>query len=499
MKIKFRILKELVSIITKNKIKTINLDFSPLLKEFYDGICNNTLKSDLDAAQHFYNADEKSRQYRELRTRLYDRLSTAILLIDVNSPRFNDMQKAFYNCHKNFAITKNIIGRGGRNSGILLARKTLTQAQKYKHTNIIFDLSCLLKEHYSITESNEREYTKYNKIAQNSLKLLDAEFQAKSIYENLVRFHLKKYRTKIEDIVNDSDVQEIYRNAIQFDWDKLYILYYQIQVSIHSEKGDHRKVTEICEEAIDFFENGRIIGDSILLFFYQNTLPYYMNSKQYEKAERVFKISMGKIVEGSNNWFVVQMQYFKFLIYKEDYKEAYEKIDEVVNYPTFKVLSGERKQLLLIYEAYANYLVEIGRILTEKKQLFRLAKFLNEVPTFSTDKRGMNIPILVIQVLFLIKRKEYEKARNRIDNLQKYGAKYIRINENFRSNCFIKMLSQIANGNFNKIATIRKSKKYIEKLKTVPLERANQSHEIEIIPYDVLWGVVIENLDNKIH
>ncbi len=44
----------------------------------------------------------------------------------------------------------------------------------------------------------------------------------------------------------------------------------------------------------------------------------------------------------------------------------------------------------------------------------------------------------------------------------------------------------------------RKAAPYLKKPKSVPLEFAKQTAELEIIPYEELWGYVLESLDNEV-
>ena len=67
------------------------------------------------------------------------------------------------------------------------------------------------------------------------------------------------------------------------------------------------------------------------------------------------------------------------------------------------------QEIWTIYEAYIHYLVNIGKNKTSANDgrftKFRLYCFLNDTPIFSKDKRGMNVAILSIQILFLIQEK----------------------------------------------------------------------------------------------
>lgn len=59
------------------------------------------------------------------------------------------------------------------------------------------------------------------------------------------------------------------------------------------------------------------------------------------------------------------------------------------------------------------------------------------------------------------------------------------------------MLLQIPHCGFHKAGVERKTSKYLNRLQTMPLDVAKQSHEIEIIPYEELWELVIDSLENK--
>ena len=118
---------------------------------------------------------------------------------------------------------------------------------------------------------------------------------------------------------------------------------------------------------------------------------------------------------------------------------------------------------------------------------------------FSMDKKGVNIPILIIQLLFLLQRKEHGKFIDKCEALNAYSYRHLKKDDTFRSNCFIKMLLLLPKCNFHRIAVERKSKLLRAKLASVPLEIARQSAEIEIVPYEDLWGIVMDMLEAKFY
>ena len=111
----------------------------------------------------------------------------------------------------------------------------------------------------------------------------------------------------------------------------------------------------------------------------------------------------------------------------------------------------------------------------------------------------MNIPILVIQILMMIRQHKYSRAKDRIEAVKKYCSRYLRKDDTFRSNCFIKMLMQLPASSFHKAGVARRAEPYRKKLEQVPLNVANQTHEVEILPYEDLWEMVMDSLDFSFH
>jgi hypothetical protein len=61
------------------------------------------------------------------------------------------------------------------------------------------------------------------------------------------------------------------------------------------------------------------------------------------------------------------------------------------------------------------------------------------------------------------------------------------------------MLLLLPKCNFHRVAVARKSKVLVAKLQSVPLEIARQSAEIEIVPYEDLWEIVMDMLEAKFY
>lgn len=74
---------------------------------------------------------------------------------------------------------------------------------------------------------------------------------------------------------------------------------------------------------------------------------------------------------------------------------------------------------------YLNFLVKTRRLKLSPREKssadkFRLSSWLNDMPIFSKDKMGSNIPILILQAMFLLLERRLDEFDNRIEALRKY-------------------------------------------------------------------------------
>jgi hypothetical protein len=84
-----------------------------------------------------------------------------------------------------------------------------------------------------------------------------------------------------------------------------------------------------------------------------------------------------------------------------------------------------------------------------------------------------------------------------VDSITKYCGRHLRRDENYRSRCFLKMLLELPINGFHRVAVERNAEKWGKKLAEMPFDIVSQSHEVEIIPFETLWELVVESLKNK--
>jgi hypothetical protein len=280
---------------------------------------------------------------------------------------------------------------------------------------------------------------------------------------------------------------------------RLHLCGRMIQVMIHSSRNDYAATATVCEEAITFFKGKPFESNLPLQAFYYQLIVCYIQLKEFEKGQAIIEQYQTVFEEGSFNWYKLQELFYLLATYTQHYETAFtvcEAVQMRIRNTSNGALPVQITEMWKIYEAYSYYLVAIEKISLPEGYVskFKLKKFLNEIPNYSKDKQGMNIPILIIQTLFAISEQNYHQSIDRIEAVEKYCGRYLKQNETFRSHCFIKALLQIPAASFHHETAIRKAQKYIDQLNTLPLDVAYQTHEIEIIPYEHLWEMALEVL-----
>ncbi len=498
-----------------NIVKTVNVKSSDLLSTklsknsktntFYKKILNNEFQTDDDAAGFFYDASPNNSSYKNLKSKLREKLVNTLFFLN-HSKGHSGYSRAMIYCSKYLAAARILIYMGGRQASIDLCKKVLKKAQEYELTEFILK-SAVYLQGYSLTlYKDEKKYEHYNQLVRTYSKMQQAEYEATEYYHRLIIPHLKGIPDRVFIAESAQQFHDRLKPLLEeFESPYLHMIAYYIESILHFSKNNYQQIISMGERGIQFFENKPYTFDNPIRSLLHYMMLAYIQLRDFRQGKEIADKSISRVQEGSLNWFVSQELKLMLAFHSKEYKAGFFTVHETINHRKFKTTDNHTKEKWLIYEAYANFLISIDKIqLTQEEQKiqlrkFRPARFLNSIPIFSSDKRGLNIPVLIVQILFMIVRKDYDQAVDRIEAIEKYCSRYLKKNDNFRSNCFIKALLQVPICSFHKAGVERKSEKYINQLKSVPLEVSNQSHEVEIIPYEDLWFYIIDSLETKFH
>ncbi|MGK0366463.1 MAG: hypothetical protein ACI85O_003536 [Saprospiraceae bacterium] len=503
-------LKELILIVNKQKIAKVEVmgnpsNYSGKMKYLYDGIINGKYLTDDDAIIDLYSTSGNVKTFKKLKYRLQNRLINTVFFIDVNKPNFNDSQRAYYICQKSVAAIDILLGRGARKTAIELAERTLRHVLKFEYTEMCINLLKKLSRHYGIMEKNKRKFIEYSNLTQKYLEIFNAETVAEQLYTKL-RFQSKYNSIVSDEIIGEaiSSMDQLKKYLGKVDSNRFLMMAYMVFVNRYKIINDYENVLKVCDKALGEFKRKEDKRPITVFMFSSLKIDGLIQLKRYKEAEVEIINALKLVPEGKISWLNTNEKYMRMCIHTKEYQKAFDIFTKITSDYGFQPAYKDTIETWKVYEAYLNFFIQNEKIIPNQNQLetrkkFRINKFLNEVPIYSKDKRGFNIPILIIQVLFLLQQKKHDGIIDKVEALNAYCYRHLKKDETFRSNCFIKMLLLLPKCNFHRVAVDRKSKVLVAKLQSVPLEIARQSVEIEIVPYEDLWEIVMDMLEAKFY
>lgn len=505
-----RALKELTYIVSRNKVKSINVldgqsESPSRIETFYHAIVKDQLRSDEDAQEYFFPSSDNKSSYRNLKWKLKERLINTLFFIDIKKPSYSDRQRAYYQCYKDMAAVNILLGKNARSASVDLCYKILKHATKFEFSQLCLNAYRILRLHYGSREGDLKKYYAYKELYDTYAKSCFWENKAEEMYTDLIVHYVNNKSTK-EDTHKRALAyyEEIKEATTEIGSYSMNLYCSLIHLMVYSSVNDHPNIIRVCDEYIDIFQKKPFAANTPLQIYYYQKLVSYIQMRDFEAGEQTAKLCLPLLEEGSYNWFQYYGLYFMLSMYTHQYQTAYHIYKTIVGHKRFSFLPSNVKEVWKIYKAYINYLINLkeidpGQNSDRQASKFRLGRFLNEIPIFSKDKRGMNIAILSIQVLFLIQQKKYNKAIDSLEAIEKYCARYLHKEDTIRSYYFIKMLLCIPAASFHKKGVIRKASPYLNKLKATPPADVNQMHSIEIIPYEDLWSFALKSLDDRFY
>jgi hypothetical protein len=115
------------------------------------------------------------------------------------------------------------------------------------------------------------------------------------------------------------------------------------------------------------------------------------------------------------------------------------------------------------------------------------------LPDYSRDKRGLNVAILVAQVLHFLHEHDAEAVGLRVEGLRKYRLRHLRGAGYQRTRLFLRLLQLLADEQFEAKRCEQRGRPFLQQLAAIPYAEESFS-EVELVPYPVLWSLILERL-----
>ncbi len=497
---------EISRIVTKKKVKKIEIFDDHTLRhknskfnDFYNALTSNKFKNDRDAAAMLYGCSPQDAKYRQLKSRFRKRLLNTLFFLDINKPAASNYNRAYYSCNKDWTLVKILLSNRAHHSAAAMAKQILTIALKFHFSDIIVNCSRLLRE-YCSNNKMEKDYEVYDGYIKEFSEILSAEIRSEELYQRVIMdYHkashqveglMERINTYCNTLVS---ISEQYTSPIIH-----YNMFLVWCMRFEMEK-EFGAMLQVCEQAEQYIEDHPVYYQKEkLITFYGKKMSAHLHMRDYKMGRVNAEKCLTRLPEGSESWFVFMEYYLLLAIHTENYIQALAIFNRAIGRSEFKKQDSMVKEKWSIFEAYLNFVIEhqefdASMLQKAKRKIFRVSRFLNNPLQYAKEYRNLTILSLILQALFLLQQKNYNEMEERIERLKQYADRKLKKEEYFRSIQFIRLLQMVRKAKYQ-VDELGNTQKYYSRLAERPFSYRGAISELEIIPYEKLWEIVLESL-----
>lgn len=498
-------LQEIVRVVGRKRLKRIEIfneggssQRNSNYYKLYKGIKEGRFTTDEEAAMELFGCEPSDKKYLMLKSRVKTRLINTLFFLETSASRY---EQAIYRVNRNFIAARFLLLNGARNTGISMLKSTLHEAEKYGITEVAVE--CLKNLRFQAGfGGNQTDFHRYNEKIKKVLEVYFAEIRVEEYLALMALPYANSFQRKAEMA---GEAMEYIADIAKFrkkgnTSHNLELMYFRLCCVGNQIAQDYHKVLVACDQGEAYLKaNPQITMRNRYGEFAFYRMISYMHLGDSERGSVAAQKGLPLFMEGSVNWMIFQEYHFLLCMHSGNYDKSWEIYTEVVGHQRFAHLDENRREKWRIFEGFLKYITGgIDRHAIDQENIphrFNIWKFLNEVPIFSKDKRGLNIAILILQVLFLLDRQDYDGIISRAEALKVYCSRYLKRDEDYRSNCFLKMVLLMEKQEFQKEETRKLAEKYFVRLKESQFNyQSGNLAALEIIPYEQLWLTILNKL-----
>jgi hypothetical protein len=225
-----------------------------------------------------------------------------------------------------------------------------------------------------------------------------------------------------------------------------------------------------------------------LRFNHFMTIYAYLRSRQPVRGLQLAEQYVRDFHPSSNNWFYFQEHHVLLALHAGQYERAQQLMASIIKNPSYL---GQREAPLQrwdLYKSYIDFVLPSTRPQTLRQR--QVAQQMLLLPEYSRDKRGHNVAIIVLQLLYYLRERNLEPVLLRLERLRKYQQRHLYEASTLRSRLFLRLLQVIVEKNFDPAKAAERGKGLLQQLRDTP-PPGEAFAEVEIIPYESLWEIVL--------
>ncbi|MDQ2770835.1 MAG: hypothetical protein M3Y54_10075 [Bacteroidota bacterium] len=428
---------------------------------------------------------------RRLKGRVQAKLLNHLYFLDHRDPRSLISRRYQLECldllHKGTAL----FAEGEYVLSQRLLRRCLSEARAGEFTTYAVQSARQLALIYAQLRK-PAEYAKVDRVLEKTLRVQQLEDEAERLYTSTflgILATVKSRRTMLPELPERLQrLEALHRRANTFN---TYLWLYQLRMAHEELQGDFAGIIRLTSAAARQLGQGKLNARRFDVRY--NTFMSvfaYLRSRQPAKGLRLAQEGIRHFSPTSSNWFTFQENHLLLALHSKKYDYARQLLQTVLANPSFAKL---RPLALEQWELYQGYLDLAAGPNSAGAPISSTPKWALRLPEFSRDKQGPNVAILVLQLLYCLRRQQIDEALVRLERLRKYQQRHLNAAETQRSRLFLRLLRTLADTGFDPAKASHRGRATLDTLAQTP-PPGEAFAEIEIIPYEQLWELVLQQL-----
>ena len=452
---------------------------------YWKGIINDKIHDDNGVAELFFNKRSSSEVFKNFKYRFKKKFNNLLLLY--NNKKGSKLHQVYISILRDYFISKLLSNLGYKDAAVNYALTVFNNAEKYQFNEFAFDAARMLFRYYGGQRGDIEKCNFYFEKTVLIGSVINMETISDYRYVELMSYFTRKKELNEEVSARARAYMNKYEKFLtKINSHRFHIQTYRIGIIEKESIGDIPGALEIAKDALEYFENFHFRHNGALQIFTRMVVHYYLHLNNLEEATPLLMKIIEEQHEKNHIWFRNQSLLLLILLRCEKYQEGLKLYKAVVKELRFAHESFEIRERWKLHGLYLDILGYLGVIHSSCTN--RINKSIEELKNFRADKTGMNLPLMICETIYAYEEGNEYLLELRINALRAFSGKYLKGTENERSKIFIKLLSLTA---FDKSIIRQKAKPLLEQLYEKPTHVARQAKEVEIIPYENLWGLII--------
>jgi hypothetical protein len=425
------------------------------------------------------------------------------LIITSDLERFTEsrLTQGIYKTYKLFLLSVILERSGSVKASKVIAQKTYRLSERYQLQSIGIQLLETLRR-YALLEGQEKLCEKYSKEIKAKISLLEDETEVRSLdYKIRIRFP----KLLVSNSIVQKELRKLLKQATEIRMRNKENYYIQL-TSLRIEYmccqllGEMQKSIQACKHARNYIQGQQLFYSKtrmgeFALYEFEN----YLILRDYRSGEMLAKECDHYILRGSDPWFTYKQYHFLLAMQTEQFDVATQVYHEVVGHERFRSQLGHLIERWGIFKLYVDYVSLVSNAPQAGEQakatsLLRYKKYrdrIKQFPTYTKDKSGFNVSILLINILLLLESNRRGDLVEQMEALATYKSRYLRASGVNQTAVLFKLLRIMVTENFDFDRIKKKAAPFEKELLSLRQSPEEMIEGLQILPPQWIWNRIL--------